>query len=96
MMLVIIHCEQLLKVNEINDSDADADADADADDDGVGVGGVPDEAVLPEDVEELPGQGTGHRPHLLLHNVRHARHLQLDNLTLAQLSDPGTAKHDRQ
>ena len=92
MMLVLIHREQLLKVNEINDSDADADAD----DDGVGVGGVPDEAVLPEDVEELPGQGTGHRPHLLLHNVRHARHLQLDNLTLAQLSDPGTAKHDRQ
>ena len=71
-MLVIIHCEQLLKVNEINDSDADADAD----DDGVGVGGVPDEAVLSEDVEELPGQGTGHRPHLLLHNVRHPRHLE--------------------
>ena len=84
-------------MNSLSDSDADAD-DNGGGGGGVFVGGVgePDEAVLPEDVEELPGQGAGHRPHLLLHNVRHARHLQLDNLTLAQLSDPGTAKHDRQ
>ena len=77
MMLVIILCGQLKSIS-----------DADADDNGGGGGGVfvgePDEAVLPEDVEELPGQGAGHRPHLLLHNVRHPRHLQLDNLTLTQ------------
>ena len=66
--------------------------DGDCDDDG---GGVPDEAVLPEDVEELPREGAGHRPHLLLHDVCHPRHPQLDKLTLNQLSCPGTARHDR-
>ena len=73
MMLVIILCGQLKSIS---------DSDADADDNGGGGGGVfvgePDEAVLPEDVEELPGQGAGHRPHLLLHNVRHPRHFQLN------------------
>ena len=70
----------------------DDDGDCNDNDDG---GGVPDEAVLPEDVEELAGEGAGHRPHLLLHNVRHPRHLQLDKLTLTHLSFPGTARHDR-
>ena len=74
MMLLIILCGQL---KSISDSDADAD-DNGGGGGGVFVGGVgePDEAVLPEDVEELPGQGAGHRPHLLLHNVRHPRHLE--------------------
>ena len=54
MMLLIILCGQL---KSISDSDADAD-DNGGGGGGVFVGGVgePDEAVLPEDVEELPGE----------------------------------------
>lgn len=73
---------------------------SDDSDTGGGRGGgdndVPDEAVLPEDMEELPGQGAGDRLHLLLHNVRHPRHLQLDNVILTQFKQPWKCEANRQ
>ena len=73
----------------------------------VVVGGSsPYEAVLPEDVEELPGEWARHRPHLLLHDVGHSwhprvlphdachsRHPQMNNLPLTKKISSGIAVH---